>query len=99
MHCALSNPDVIHCIMAEVESEATLASLARVSKTLSAQALDRLWHTISSVVLLARCMPTQYWVEEALHSDYVPGRDPYKSHHPDFARQIVSNTLTTHSNN
>jgi hypothetical protein len=63
MHRALAVPDVLTHIISQVESKDTLAALARTSSVVSGCALDKLWHTIDSVVLLARCMPPGLWDE------------------------------------
>jgi hypothetical protein len=90
MRHPLSNPDIARCVVAEVESNQTLTNIARVSPALSEPALDRLWHTIPSVVLLARTMPGQYWVEEAFKHDQKP--NPYDSYWH-YARQLVSKNI------
>jgi hypothetical protein len=63
MHRALAIPDVLLHIVSHVEAKDTLAALARTSSVVSGCALDKLWHTIDSVVLLARCMPSDLWDE------------------------------------
>jgi hypothetical protein len=59
----LNNVDTATCIIAQIDSNKTLVALAQTSHVLSEIALDRLWHTIKNVTVLARCMPPQYWIE------------------------------------
>jgi hypothetical protein len=64
MHRALATPDVLALIVAHcAESKDALAALARTCQVISEYALDELWHTIDSVILLARCMPPRFWDE------------------------------------
>jgi hypothetical protein len=64
MHRALATPDVLAAIVVHcAESKDALAALARTCHLISDYALDELWHTIDSVILLARCMPPRYWDE------------------------------------
>lgn len=87
MHRALNQVDVINAILFHIESDDTLANLARVSRSISTHALDKLWHTVDSVVLLARCMPSRYWREidaykslpETNELCHVPIRGIYRS--------------------
>jgi hypothetical protein len=66
MHRALTVPDILLHIISHVESKDTLGALARTSSLVSGPALDELWHTIDSLVLLARCMPPEVWDEVVL---------------------------------
>jgi hypothetical protein len=64
--------DIVVCIIAQVDSNDTLANLARVTHAISDVALNRLWYAIDSVILLARCMPPQYWKESIRSSGFIP---------------------------
>jgi hypothetical protein len=63
MHQILAVREVISHIVSYVESQDTLAVLARTSSVFSVCALDRLWHAIDRLVPLARCMPPGLWEE------------------------------------
>jgi hypothetical protein len=75
MERALGQLDVITCIVANVESDGTLTRLARTSRMISAAALDRLWRKVN-ILVLARCMPVQYWdeIETFTPFHFEPGR-------------------------
>jgi hypothetical protein len=75
MHRALVVPDVLTHIISQVESKDTLAALARTSSVVSGCALDKLWHTIENVVLLARCMPPGLWDEVEGYASVRNSRD------------------------
>jgi hypothetical protein len=68
MHPALATPDVLFCLVSHVDSNDTLAALAQTSSVVSEFALDRLWNSIDSLVLLARCMPPAAWDEEETYT-------------------------------
>jgi hypothetical protein len=80
MHRALATPDVLALIVAHcAESKDVLAALARTCQVISECALDELWHTIDSVILLARCMPPRFWDElsvprKVYHGEIFPAR-------------------------
>jgi hypothetical protein len=65
MERALTQVDILTHIVSHIPvySTDTLAFLARVSRLVSQVALDRLWSVVPSVVVLARCMPIEYWDE------------------------------------
>jgi hypothetical protein len=63
MHRAFCQEDIVTCIIEQLNSRGTLSTLARTSRFVSRLSLDALWHSIPSAVVLARCMPTEYWEE------------------------------------
>jgi hypothetical protein len=63
MHHALTLDDIVAEIVSHVDSKHVLAALARTSRVTSEHALNRLWHTINNLVVLARCMPSAVWDE------------------------------------
>jgi hypothetical protein len=83
--------DLAACVVSQVDSNATLASLARTSHTISNIALNRLWYTIDSVVLLARCMPPEYWEESETFTPFPADRRGRCGHAPRgvYTSQIV----------
>jgi hypothetical protein len=68
MHRALAVPDILLHIISHVESKDALGALAQTSSLVSGPALDKLWHNIDSLVLLARCMPPEVWDEVVLQT-------------------------------
>jgi hypothetical protein len=73
MERALSQVDILTSIISHIDARHTLAGLARVSQALSTVALDHLWRNIDSIVLLARCMPMEYWDEVEIYHALVGG--------------------------
>jgi hypothetical protein len=55
--------DILRCIIDQVHSNCTLANLACTSRLFSTVALDKLWHNVPDLVVLARCMNSEYWEE------------------------------------
>lgn len=63
--------DILRCVIDQVHSNRTLANLACTSRLFSTVALDKLWHTIPDLVVLARCMNSEHWEEpEVIASDW-----------------------------
>jgi hypothetical protein len=96
MHRALSLPEIVSHIIAHVDSKGTLAILARTSSIVSDCALDKLWYTVDSVILLARCMPPDVWDEIELFEPYQAGPGVGSGNGPrgEYFSQLVSSVLS-----
>jgi hypothetical protein len=95
MHRALSLPEIVSHIIAHVDSKGTLAILARTSSVVSDCALDELWYTVDSAILLARCMPPDVWDEVESFKPYQtgPGAEPGNGPRGEYSSQLVSSVI------
>lgn len=62
VHQVLSCADLVNLICGQCD-KATLTSLARAKRDISEITLDVLWHSISDIGPLIRCMPEDLWEE------------------------------------
>jgi hypothetical protein len=72
MESALSQSDILYCIIQhsrDTHGHGTLATLARTSRLISISALDTLWRTVN-IIVLARCMPPRYWNEIEIYTPF-----------------------------
>jgi hypothetical protein len=94
-HRALSLPEIVSYIISHVDSKDTLATLARTSSIVSDCALDKLWFTVDSVILLARCMPPDVWDEIESFEPYQAGPGFRCGNGPqgEYSSQLVSSVF------
>ncbi|KII95061.1 hypothetical protein PLICRDRAFT_169754 [Plicaturopsis crispa FD-325 SS-3] len=101
MHNCLTVPEILAMIFDIVAGEPTfrrtldgpyrdLAVLARTCKLFSAPALDLLWHTLSDISPLVRCMPTEVWTQKVAPPTKHSDDDKDDTGHHTTQRKIVS---------